>query len=1051
VSALTSSNAFSYTTGGITVGNRYDFTAAFPGHICEFIIYSVSLTTLQRQEVEGYLAQKWGLGASFVGGVTRPTQIPGCVLWLDGADSTSITLSGSSVTQWNDKSGNAGNATQGSSGNRPTFTGSGVIFNASSSQYLNLNTTYASTHSVYIVATSTSASQVYLFGRNYSTSAPAIIMNFVGSSIEYYGGNDGTTRSTFVTTPTSTFVAGYIRTYNSSVVGRYNGSQVFNVGGPTSEPSSMNWGYLGDSDGSHSNFYTGTIYEFLIFNTALTTIQATQIEQYLARKWGLGASLLLESGIHPFSQYPPFTRPFQPIDLSNCVLWLDAADSSSITTSGSTVTTWVDKATGLSFTGSAQLSTSGTYNGLNTISFRRTSNMYLYNSSFTYKLADRTTFWVWRSVSDGGNSGILSFSSPGGVDYNSLNALIIAVGAPTATWGPAYVDANGVFSGYSPTYTAQTSLGMFSETNVNNTETLFINGTPNVIYSVGGSYVGYSQAQSSMLDSIGLIIGARYQSGDANISGYSSIDLCEVICFSPSLTTSQKLQVEGYLARKWGLASSLPTTHPFYNFSSSTVVGFLPTQIYGCSLWLDAADSSTIGLSGTTVTQWNDKSGRAINLTSYSGTTSYSSGKYVQLNGSIMSSSSSEIDLTNVTLFMVASSPNSYYNQPAFSGLPASGQANYSSTSGFGFYLDGDRNGYRMYGQYFSGVVSTATGISFLQNPTVIVGSLASAGAMAVYLNGSLSSTATMSSRTKPAYGFTIGGEGYIGSLNTYSSSCRFYEIIVYNSLLSSVQRQQVEGYLAQKWGLSTSLPTNHPYAKIPLAMTIRGTAPVRLANFSYTGSSQYWVVPAGVNSIFITLTGAGGGGGYGSSGGSGGLVSGTLAVSPGTTYVIIVGGAGTSGRTHAYGGGGQGGYYGYGGAGGGRTALADNVGNDIVTAGAGGGGAYYATGGAGGGNDGGNGNGSGGGGQYSGGYPSTSYGAFYYDGTYGGQYYGGDGGYYYGGGGGSGWYGGGGGGYYTQTGAGGSSYVGNLTGTVVNTQGGGASSGNNGSVSISY
>jgi len=459
-------------------------------------------------------------------------------LWLDGADSSSITLSGSSVTQWNDKSGNAGNATQGSSGNRPTFTGSGVIFNASSSQYLNLNTTYASTHSVYIVATSTSASQVYLFGRNYATSAPTIIMNYVGSSIEYYGGNDGSTRSTFTSSPTSTFVAGYIRTYNSSLYGRYNGGQVFSAGGPTSEPSSMNWGYLGDSDGSHSNFYTGTIYEFMIFNTALTTAQATQIE-----------------------------------------------------------------------------------------------------------------------------------------------------------------------------------------------------------------------------------------------------------------------------------------------------------------------------------------------------------------------------------------------------------------------------------------------------------------------------------------------------------------------------------GYLAQKWGLSTSLPTSHPYAKIPPAMTtpVAYVAPSRLENFSYTGSSQYWVVPAGVNSIFVTLKGAGGAGGYGSSGGSGGLVSGTLAVSPGTSYVIIVGGAGSSGRTNAYGGGGQGGYYGYGGPGGGRTALADNVGNDIVTAGAGGGGAFYTNGGAGGGNDGGNGNASGGGGQYSGGYPSTSYGGFYFDGSYGGHYYGGDGGYYYGGGGGSGWYGGGGGGYYYQSGAGGSSYVGNLTGTVVNTQGGGATSGNNGSVSISY
>jgi hypothetical protein len=43
-------------------------------------------------------------------------------------------------------------------------------------------------------------------------------------------------------------------------------------------------------------------------------------------------------------------------------------------------------------------------------------------------------------------------------------------------------------------------------------------------------------------------------------------------------------------------------------------------------------------------------------------------------------------------------------------------------------------------------------------------------------------------------------------------------EVIVYNSALSTRQRQQVEGYLAWKWGLCVSLPANHPYKNIPVS-----------------------------------------------------------------------------------------------------------------------------------------------------------------------------------------------------------------------------------------
>jgi hypothetical protein len=56
-----------FTTDGITVGNRFSLNETWPGHLCEIIIYNRSITTTERQKVEGYLAYKWGLRSKFPG------------------------------------------------------------------------------------------------------------------------------------------------------------------------------------------------------------------------------------------------------------------------------------------------------------------------------------------------------------------------------------------------------------------------------------------------------------------------------------------------------------------------------------------------------------------------------------------------------------------------------------------------------------------------------------------------------------------------------------------------------------------------------------------------------------------------------------------------------------------------------------------------------------------------------------------------------------------------------------------------------------------------
>lgn len=67
-----------------------------------------------------------------------------------------------------------------------------------------------------------------------------------------------------------------------------------------------------------------------------------------------------------------------------------------------------------------------------------------------------------------------------------------------------------------------------------------------------------------------------------------------------------------------------------------------------------------------------------------------------------------------------------------------------------------------------------------------------------------------------------------------------------------------------------------------------------RLADtFTFTGAEQSYVVPDGTAAVRVDATGAAGEGGTGGTGGRGATVSGTLAVIPGQTLYVEVGGVG--------------------------------------------------------------------------------------------------------------------------------------------------------------
>jgi hypothetical protein len=60
--------------------------------------------------------------------------------------------------------------------------------------------------------------------------------------------------------------------------------------------------------------------------------------------------------------------------------------------------------------------------------------------------------------------------------------------------------------------------------------------------------------------------------------------------------------------------------------------------------------------------------------------------------------------------------------------------------------------------------------------------------------------------------------------------------------------------------------------------------------------ASYTWVAPAGITHVLVEMWGAGGGSGFLNAGGSGAYSRSVVAVTPGATYLIFVGGGGVSG-----------------------------------------------------------------------------------------------------------------------------------------------------------
>jgi hypothetical protein len=368
---------------------------------------------------------------------------------------------------------------------------------------------------------------------------------------------------------------------------------------------------------------------------------------------------------------------------------------------------------------------------------------------------------------------------------------------------------------------------------------------------------------------------------------------------------------------------------------------FTPTSITGCRLWLDAADSSTITVSGSNVTNVADKSGNGIVLSNATGFT-YPNNSFNGSYPSFLCSSGGIGQANNAARLGI----NSAFAQTTpFTVFFVSHQ---TQTASYGYIMDSQSGSGRQY--TYNNTLNTPFGssaIDITSTPSVVSMTWIS-GTSVLYINGTSSYSGSLGS-------FTTGGI-IVGNRFSINESWpgHICELIYFSGQLGTTQRQQMEGYLAQKWGLSSSLPADHPVRN---AILFRSSipAPVKVTAYSfpastivYTGSFIPYTVPSNCTSLTFNMWGAGGSGGNGNPGGGGAYNTGKIAVTSGETLQLIVGRGGQYGTATQWstmtnaegGGGGGGGLSGQGGQGGGRTAIQKLVSGsylEVVTAGGGG------------------------------------------------------------------------------------------------------------------
>ena len=248
----------------------------------------------------------------------------------------------------------------------------------------------------------------------------------------------------------------------------------------------------------------------------------------------------------------PRVSGFSPKSISNLELWLDADDSSTLTTSASAVSEWRDKSSSArvfsqSTANNRPVLTTNVIGGRSAVRFDGANDVLVSTTNAGSLILPSTMFIVANKPTNTADGGLLTHQKNGEDSYNSdsmycittnSNAAGIRVlGGTSTTLFPGVQASTAILGSFIMSLTISTNSGILRNltAGVSNTDS-------SVLFSATPSNNGLA---------LGVI--ATWNGAAITYVHYLTGDIAEVIGYSKALSASEASQVGAYLAKKYGL------------------------------------------------------------------------------------------------------------------------------------------------------------------------------------------------------------------------------------------------------------------------------------------------------------------------------------------------------------------------------------------------------------------------------------------------------------------------------------------------------------------
>jgi hypothetical protein len=725
-----------------------------------------------------------------------PLVSTGLKLWLDASDplgTGELPNNGSSISTWNDKSGNYYHATATNATNYPTF-----IQNAYHAKpairFDGINDFLSLNKMVTDIKRCDALSLFFVVNKkSYLLNGRILGINEDGANLLSFGFNSGAITiqeaSSLIFSVSEPGVDVYYFEISASSKSIYRNGQLLgsNAAAPTFfNASDVSLGQL-YAGASLSNLYNGDLFEVLLFNKTLTPSERKNFEQYLLNKWSRKYSATIiatgkyKNKVFTFqktiyhedttsnisttsSSSSTPSEPTAPVS-DNLVLWLDGADPYADGTFPETnqhIAIWRDKSSNQNHA----LQASGTY-----------QPYYMYDSEL-----DANTIY---------------FQDSGGNDY-----MTFTTNTPLqAPWSffmriKPYVHsiATGIMEDQDTALTAL-RLDQYNRSNKIGFTRYGVNdykssvSTPFsqwsiVSYICNGSNTVIRSNGSAGTISIAYPFPFKYISHNTwGISGY----VADVLVYNKALSDEERLAVEDFIIN----GPSEEETPADTSFS--------PAAFPDLTVWLDASDpanNNTTPNNLTAISSWKDKSGQAHNAEQlntlyqpqfvFNPLTAKQALKFNASEDDFLSIPNLSLG-SNISFFVVATIPNS--------DLHLEFGANADSNPGFYLSAAGLPPVRINNGSLDS--ISAPNDPAWSGSSTVLLSFIYDGYLLKTYKNTKLVSCIGTLISDNP-----ISSTFYINTRNGSSlfTNALISEIIIYDKALNELQISHINQYLNEKW-----------------------------------------------------------------------------------------------------------------------------------------------------------------------------------------------------------------------------------------------------------